>query len=192
MMSARERMIAAAVETVRSVGYSGATSRAIANAGGFNQALVYYHFGSVDDLLLAALDEIGEARLTRYRAIVDTAETLDELVEAFAQIYRLDRRSGHVAFVSQLIAGSATRPELAREVLGRMEPWIAFTRDALTKALARTPYAEVAPVDELAYALVTYYLGLNLLTHLDPRRARADALFASLRGLTPLVEALEH
>src|SRR4051794_35470452 len=114
MMSARERMIGAAVETVRKVGYAGATSRAIATAGGFNQALVYYHFDSVDDLLLAALDEIGEARLARYRTIVDGAETLDELVDAFAQIYRLDRRSGHVAFVSQLIAGSATNPALAR------------------------------------------------------------------------------
>jgi AcrR family transcriptional regulator len=185
-------MLSAAVETVRAVGYAGATSRAIATTGGFNQALVYYHFGSVDGLLLAALDDIGETRLARYRTIVDDAETLDELVDAVAQIYRLDRRSGHVAFVSQLIAGSATHPELAREVLARMEPWIVFTRDALTKALARTPFAELAPVNELAYALVTYYLGLNLLTHLDPRRARADALFASLRELAPLVETLEH
>jgi AcrR family transcriptional regulator len=191
MMNARDRMIEAAVETVRAVGYAGATSRAIAKTGGFNQALVYYHFGSVDGLLLAALDDIGEKRLARYRTIVDGAETLEELIDAFAQIYRLDRRSGHVTFVSQLIAGSATHPDLAREVLARMEPWIDFARDALEQALVSTPFAELAPVDELAYALVTYYLGLNLLTHLDPRRARADALFASLRELAPLVAALD-
>ena len=181
-------MIQAAVATVREIGYSGATSRAIAHRGGFNQALVYYHFGSVDGLLLAALDDLGAARLEEYRKLVDRADTLDELLAAAQRIYRRDRRSGHVAFVSQLVAGSAERPELAREVLARMEPWVTFTEDALSKALRLTALEDVVPVEELAYVVLTYYLGLNLLTQLDPRRARADALFESLRGVVPLVE----
>jgi AcrR family transcriptional regulator len=186
-MSTKEKLIDAAIETVRERGYAGTTSRAIATRAGLNQALVYYHYGSVDGLLLAALDELGARRLQRYRRLVDEAETLDELIGAAARMYQSDRRSGHVSFVSQLVAASVADPELAREVLARMEPWIDFTRGALRKALAQTPFGDLLPADELAYAIVTYYLGLNLLTQLDPRRARAQALFESLRGLSGLL-----
>jgi AcrR family transcriptional regulator len=184
----REKIIQGAIQVVSANGYSGATSRAIAAEAGVNQALVYYHFDGVDDLLVTALDEFGSRRLERYTAIVDAAVTLDELVGAAEAIYRLDRRSGHVTFVSQLVAGSATNPELASAVLERLEPWIALSERALTKALAQTPFADL-PIRELAYAVVTYYLGLNMLTHLDPRRARADALLSSLREL---LVAFEH
>jgi len=185
-VSTKETMLDAAVRTVREVGYAGATSRAVAARGGFNQALIYYHYGSVDGLLLAALDALGAERLIRYRRLVDEAETPEALLEAAGRIYRADRRSGHVAFVSQLVAAGMAKPELGRRVLERMEPWIELAENALRKALRDTPL-EGLPASELAYAVVTYYLGLNLLTQLDPRRARADALLAQLRHALPLV-----
>ena len=181
-MTTKENLIAAAVQTVRELGYAGTTSRAIAGRGNFNPALIYYHYGSVDALLLAALDKLGAERLARYESLVDAADSLEELVDAAARMYRSDRRSGHVAFVSQMVAASFAKPELASEVLARMEPWIDFTERALRKAAEHAPIVE-APVEDLAYAVVTYYLGLNLLTELDPRRARPDALFARLREL---------
>lgn len=186
-MQTKETMLEAAVRTVRELGYAGATSRAIAARGGFNQALIYYHYGSVDGLLLAALDALGAERLARYRRLVDAAETPEQLLAAAGRIYRSDRRSGHVAFVSQLVAAGMADRELGRRVLERLEPWIELCEDAVRKALRQTPFAGL-PVSELAYAIVTYYLGLNLLTELDPRRARADALLAQLRQALPLVD----
>src|SRR6266498_163282 len=128
-MDAKETMLQAAVRTVVEVGYAGATSRAIAARGGFNQALIYYHYGGVDDLLVAALDALGAERLTRYRGLVDDAETREQLLDAARRIYRADRRSGHVAFVSQLVAAAMTNPDLGRRVLERMEPWIELAED---------------------------------------------------------------
>jgi AcrR family transcriptional regulator len=176
------------VRTVRELGYAGTTSRAVAARGGFNQALIYYHYGGVDDLLLAALDALGAERLSRDRRLVEDAESPEELLDAARRIYRADRRSGHVAFVSQLVAAGMTKPELGRQVLERMEPWIELAEDAVRKALRHTPF-DALDVSELAYAVVTYYLGLNLLTELDPRRARADALLAQLRNALPLAGA---
>src|SRR5437762_12804223 len=109
-MTTKETLINAAVQTVRELGYAGATSRAIAARGNFNPALIYYHYGSVDSLLLAALDMLGAERLARYEKLVDRAKSLEELVDAAARIYRSDRRSGHVAFVSQMVAASFTKP----------------------------------------------------------------------------------
>ncbi|MFD0891067.1 TetR family transcriptional regulator, partial [Streptosporangium algeriense] len=59
----RERLIEAAAETVRTEGYAGASARAIAKAAGVNSALIFYHFGGVDPLLLAALDRASEQRI---------------------------------------------------------------------------------------------------------------------------------
>lgn len=183
----RRRIVEAALETLKSEGFAGASSRAIARAGGFNQALIFYHFDSLDGLLLAALDHTSAERLERYRKAVDEAENAEELAEVAASIYSEDRDRGHMTVVSQMVAGSAARPELAREVVARMEPWIELCEDGLRKAFSKTPVAEAVPLRDLAYAVVTFYLGLNLLTHLDEDRERTEALVARLQGLASLL-----
>jgi AcrR family transcriptional regulator len=183
----RRRIVEAALETLKTEGFSGATSRAIARAGDFNQALIFYHFGTLDGVLLAALDKTSEERLRGYRDAVAKAETATALAAGAAQLSREDRDLGHMTVVSQMIAGSVARPELAREVLARMEPWIELCEVALTKALSGLPASQVVPLRELAYALTTFYLGLNLVTHLDEDRERTEALVARLQGLAPLL-----
>ena len=185
----KRQIVDAALATLKREGFGGATSRAIARAGGFNQALVFYHFGSVDNLLLAALDATSEARLERYRAVVERVDSIDELARVAAEIYREDRDSGHMTVVSQMVAGSLARPELAPAILERMEPWIDLAEEAVAKAVGGTGLEGALPARELAYALVTFYLGVNLLTHLDPERARTDALFERLAELAPLLSA---
>src|SRR3954452_18604256 len=111
--STREQIVEAALLTLAEDGFAGATSRAIARRGKFNQALVYYYFGSLDALLLVALDRTSEERLERYRSAVRSATTLEELAAVAAAAYRDDRKSRHVAVIAQMVAGSVTRPELA-------------------------------------------------------------------------------
>src|SRR5438067_6735954 len=178
----RDRIVEAALETLKTEGFAGATSRAIARTGGFNQALIFYHFGSLDGLLLAALDKTSAERLERYREAVDKADNAEQLAEVAATVYAEDRDRGHMTVVSQMVAGSVARPELAREVIARMEPWIELCEDALRKALAETPAPQVVPLRDLAYAVVTFYLGLNLVTHLDEDRERTAALVTRLQS----------
>ncbi len=70
----RRALVEAAVESLRIDGFSGASARAIAARAGVNQALVFYHFGSVADLLLAALDDVSARRRSRYATAVDAVE----------------------------------------------------------------------------------------------------------------------
>ena len=60
------QIVEAALETLKARGFAGASARVIAREGGFNQALIFYHFGSVQSLLLAALDLISERRMIEY------------------------------------------------------------------------------------------------------------------------------
>src|SRR5215208_6752877 len=94
----------AALETLRTHGFAGATSRAIARAGGFNQALIFYHYGSLENLLLAALRRSSDERLARYREALAGRESLATLVPAMADLYEEDKAAGHVRIVSQVVA----------------------------------------------------------------------------------------
>lgn len=185
----RETILNAALQTLKTAGFAGATTRAIARTGGFNQALIHYHFGSLDGLLLAALDLTSSERLERYRLAVAQAATLPELLAVATQIHAEDAERGHTTVVAQMIAGSVARPELAPAMLERMEPWIGLCEESLAKAVALTGLELPLPVPELAYAVATFYLGVNLLTHLDPER-RIDALLAHVQQLAPLLAAV--
>ena len=185
----RQQIAAAALAALRSEGFAGATSRAIARIGGFNQALIFYHYGNLENLLLAALDLTSAERMARYREAVDGAATLEELVEVARRIYREDRESGHVAVISQMVAGSLARPELAKGMVERIEPWVQFCEHAIRKVVAGSPLEAALPVRELAYGMVSFYLGANLLTHLDSD-TQIDALFERVEALAPAVAAM--
>jgi AcrR family transcriptional regulator len=182
----REQILDAALETLKREGFAGATSRAIARAGGFIQALIFYHFGSLNSLLLAALDRTSAERLERYREAVDEADTVDQLLSLLVRAHAEDREGGHTTVVAQMIAGSVARPELAPELVARLEPWLELCEQALAKGFGRLGVPPPAPLPDLAYAVVTFYLGVNLLTHLDETR-RIDAIFARLEELAPLL-----
>jgi AcrR family transcriptional regulator len=173
----RQALVDAAIESLRHDGFAGASARAIAARAGANQSLVFYHFGSVADLLLAALDEVSARRLARYSAAVDGVHSTRELVAVAGAIFREDLDEGYVTVLVEMIAGAATSPELGAQVAQRLAPWRAFARDRIEGALAESPFAAVLPVDDAAYAIVALYLGMEMLSHLDGDRAPARSLF---------------
>ena len=76
----RRRIIEAALRTVREEGFADTTARAIARRGGFDQALIFYHFGSVDRLLLEAFDEASARQIAKYREAAAEVSSLSDLV----------------------------------------------------------------------------------------------------------------
>jgi AcrR family transcriptional regulator len=180
-----QTIVKAALETLREEGFAGASSRAIARRGGFNQALIFYHFGSVEAALLAAMRQLGEERLARYREVVAPIDSLEELMPAMAALWKEDEAAGHVRVVAQVIAGSANRPELSQQVVAQMEPWIELARETLARVLPPG-----FPVADAAYGIVVWYVGANLMAHLEPDTRRTDELFARAGEWAPLLAPL--
>src|ERR1700710_2947037 len=79
-VATRSALIDAAIECLKTEGFAGTSARSIAARAGCAQGLVFYHFGSVVDLLLAALDTVSARRLDRYRVLVDAADGPSELL----------------------------------------------------------------------------------------------------------------
>ena len=67
----RAKLIEAAIETLKAEGFAGSSARAIAERAGVNQGLIFYHFDSVANLLLAALDSVSARRMEHYGAAID-------------------------------------------------------------------------------------------------------------------------
>ncbi len=185
----RERIVEAAIETLKTEGFAGASARAIARTGGFNQALVFYHFGSVNELLLAALDATSQTRMARYRDAVDGVENLGDLFRVATEIYAEDLDAGHIKVLAELMAASTTFPQLRTEIVARVEPWVRFTEEALTRHMEGSPFAQLLAPKDVAYAIVALYLGMEMLANLDDNRDRADAIFATGARFAALFES---
>jgi AcrR family transcriptional regulator len=183
----RGRMVEAALQTLIEEGYAGTSARAIASRGGFNPALIFYHYHGVDQLLLAALDKTGTERLERYRAAMSGPGRPDELVRRAAELFREDVQGGHVTAVTELVGASLSKPELRGELVARIRRWLEFTQGILERILKDSPLPGLAPAAEpAAFAIVSGYLGLNMLSRLMPDMSEADALFQLLEQLARL------
>jgi AcrR family transcriptional regulator len=182
----RRLLIEAAVATLKEDGYAGASARAIAERAGSNQGLIFYHFGSVANLLLAALDAVSSERLAHYGASIDQAGSLADLVGAATGIFSDDLDAGYVTVLVEMIAGASATPGLGPEVAARIRPWTDFAQRVIDGALADSPLGSVLPSRDVAYGIVALYLGLEMLSHLDGDRAPAMALFAHATRLANL------
>jgi AcrR family transcriptional regulator len=185
------RLVEAAIETLRSVGYAGASARAIAATAGCNQALVFYHFGSVRELLLAALDETGHRRMNRYRAAMEQVSNLADLMHTATAIFHEDLESGHMTVLAEMIAASSSVPGMAQLITARLRPWFDLTEDVIGRVLPEAVTASLVPTRDAAYGIVALYLGMEMLAHLDENRTEgADSLFAVAAGLASLLGGL--
>ena len=182
----RARIIDAALKTIRTEGIVGTTARSIARAGEFNQALIFYHFGSIADLLMASVAELTNRRVDAYRGRIAHVTTLDELVRVGRDLYAADLASGQIAILTQLFAAAQTEPALAAQLLEQLEPWHAVIGEAIDNVIGGTALAVVLPRDDVVFAITALFLGIQLTSQLDPESGNAERLFGVAERLAGL------
>ncbi|MGR6922326.1 TetR/AcrR family transcriptional regulator [[Actinomadura] parvosata] len=127
--STRRRLLDAAVALVPEVGWSGVSTRLVAERAGVAPGVVHYHFASVTDLLVAAGLGFTEALLgrlaTELRARPDIGEAVEWLLGELSRYSGTDPAS--LLLVEMFLA--ATRlPELRQrlgEQVGRFRATVA-------------------------------------------------------------------
>jgi len=186
----RAALIEAAIAALRESGFAGASARRIAQRAGCNQALVFYHFGSVNDLLIAALEEVSARRMAAYRDLLDRSGTLAELIAGARAVFEADLDAGHVTVLTEMISGAQSVPGLGERVAAVLAPWRDFAAQAVRGVLAASPVAQLLPADEAAHAVVAGLLGLEMLANLDGDRAAALALFDRAQAVADVLDRL--
>jgi AcrR family transcriptional regulator len=186
----RRRLVEAAIETLKSDGFYGASARVVAGRAELNQALIFYHFGSVANLLLTALDAVSDARWEHYSRMVEAVGSPTELVDAASEIFRADIDAGYITVLAEMMAGASTSPDLGPAVATRIDAWRGFAHTAIENALVGSGLGPLVPVADVAYGVVALYLGLEMLSHLDGNREPALKLFAHAREMAQLLQSL--
>jgi AcrR family transcriptional regulator len=188
-VSTKQRLIDGAIEAIRVHGIAGVSARTVAATAGVNQALVFYHFGSVDELLAAACVSATAERVELFRDRFAAVESLTELLEVGRALHAEESRLGNVAVLAQLLAGAQADGRLAEPVRSALRLWSDEIEVVLRRLLADSPLGEIADPAGLAHAVSAAFIGLELYEGVDP--AGADAALAAVRRLAVLIDVVD-
>ncbi|MGW1799667.1 TetR/AcrR family transcriptional regulator [Streptomyces sp. NPDC001984] len=185
----KTKLLEGALRTLTEQGIAKTSARTVAAAAGVNQALVFYHFGSVDELLAAACRYGAEKAVAPYRTRLASVASLSELLAVGREIHEQQRADGHVALLGQLLAGAQTHEALRPASAAGLDLWIAEIEKVLTRVLSGTPFGEFTDPAGLARAVAASFVGIELYEGVD--EPGAGAALSALEQLGALVAALE-
>ena len=185
----RERLLRGTIEALRTQGIAGVSARTIAAAAGVNQALVFYHFGSVDELLATAALWSTEQQVAAQRERFGRVRTLRELHQVGRELHVREGVEVDVTVLGQMLAGAQTNPAFAAATRDALALWTVEIERVLTRVLAGSPLGEVADVPGLARAMTASFIGMELLAAVDP--VGDKAAFRALDQLGALLEYLD-
>jgi AcrR family transcriptional regulator len=186
----RARLLRGALEALRTQGIAGASARNIAAAAGVNQALIFYHFGSVDELLTAALRHGAEQRVALYVERFGSVTSLRELLELGRSLHAEERAAGNLAVLAQMLAGGQTDARLAPATADGLGLWVAQIEAVLDRILPGTPLAGIVDIGGLARAIAAAFVGLELYEGVDSQGA--ERAMDALQQLGALMTMLEN
>jgi AcrR family transcriptional regulator len=184
------KLIDGTLTAIRTHGIAGVSARSIAAAAGVNQALVFYHFGTLDHLLAEACRTAAEARAAVYRQRFADVRSLRELLDLGRTLHVEERAQGNVAVLAQLLAGAQSDERLAAPVAAALALWTTEIEQVLGRLLGRSPIAALADPAGLARAVSAAFIGLELYEGVDP--AGAQAAFGALERLAVLTEVVDE
>lgn len=186
----KARIIAATLETLKTEGIVGTSARAIARAGDFNQALIFYHFGSVNEVIVAAVGTMSAERIANHRAKLEASSSLPELIRVARDLHEDDSSSHNMTVFAQALAGAAGDAEMGPKLYTQLEQWSTMVGSTIERVVAGMPSASTLPTKQIADAISAMFLGIELLDDLDPSRDHANQLFDSLESLAQLLDDL--
>jgi len=155
--AAEDALLDAAERLLVDLGYSGITTRRLAEAAGLNHGLVHYYFGSIENLLVRTLERFTKRLIERQRTMY-AADTpfIEKWRTAMRFLVEEDVRYEKVWLELQALGWN--RPEI-REHLAKVDgEW----RSVLTEAFA-APHEELGldiPLQALIALVVTFNLGI--------------------------------
>jgi AcrR family transcriptional regulator len=158
-----EAFLDAAERLLVEVGHAGITTRRLAGEAGLNQGLVHYYFGSLDEVLLRALERFTERLIERQRAMYQANLPFTERWSTAMEYLESDLGAGYPKIWLELQALGWNRPEIRERVARVNAEW----REVLTEAFgnAAADYGldpEAYPVDALVSLVMTFNQGIEL------------------------------
>jgi AcrR family transcriptional regulator len=155
--SAEDALLDAAERLLVDVGYAGLTTRRLGEVAGVNHGLVHYYFGSLEALLVRALERFTERLVARQRELYAGDRPFVEKWRT-AMRYLVAEDAAYEKAWLELQALAWNRPELRARLAQVNADW----RVVLTDAFAE-PHRELGipmPLDALVSLVMTFNIGM--------------------------------
>lgn len=188
-MTTRDKLLDAAAEALAEDGVAGVSARTVAARAEVNQALVFYHFGSVSGLLDAAVRRSLDLAVASYHDRLAEVSTMTELVAVGRDLHEAEQRAGNVAQMAQVMAGATRDETLAAAGRYAMDRWVAELESVLVRVLDGSALQGLLDPGGLARAVAAGFVGLELYDGVDS--SSAESAMVSLDALGALVTALD-
>jgi AcrR family transcriptional regulator len=155
-LDAAERLLIA-------VGYAGITTRRLAAEAGLNQGLVHYYFGSLDEVLLQALERFTARLIERQHAMYEAQVPFIEKWRRAMEYLEEDLAAGYPKIWLELQALGWNRPEVRERIARVNAEW----RERLTEAFGQAgeEYGldpDEFPLDAMVSLVMTFNQGIEL------------------------------
>jgi AcrR family transcriptional regulator len=185
----RTRLLDATIDCLVKYGYAGTTTPRVAELAGVTRGAQVHHFGSKNDLVIAALKHLAAKRTAAAVAEVgELAAAHDPLGTVLDLLWEIHQGPMFIATVELWVAGR-TDPSLGREV-AKFE---SIVQNSLIAAVAEFVPQEInKPMLDFLYTAMDALRGILIASYVDvdPSRARRrwDRAAANLRRIAdPLV-----
>ena len=155
--AAEEALLDAAERLLAEVGHAGITTRRVAEEAGVNHGLVHYYFGSVENLLVRALERFTERLIARQRELYASDLPFVEKWRT-AMRYLVSEDVAYEKIWLELQALAWNNDDLRQRLARVNAEW----RTVLTDAFAE-PQRELGipvPLDALVSLVMTFNLGI--------------------------------
>jgi AcrR family transcriptional regulator len=192
----KTRILSAAFRRLAAEGYAALSVREIAKDAGLNHALINYHFGTKDQLVIEVLDAANRRLLARQDDMYRGPGGFAQKWAQARRFYDSDLASGFVRVQAELWAASFSNAELREKFVPRLLAWKERVRDAVGGALRalKAQGAELPPpfsADVIACWVSEFWLGMEFADLLGAPRERAQHQVA-LDAVQALLEALDQ
>lgn len=157
----RAALIEASVAVLADQGFSATSARAVAARAGVAPGGVFYHFGSMDELLAEVFTACLDRRIARLRGALDVSAA--GLPAAFTDAVRHEFAHPESRALLELVVGAITSPLLGERVREGLDRSFHFTREVLERVLAGSPLAPVVPLDLMAQVAASAFFGLAVM-----------------------------
>jgi AcrR family transcriptional regulator len=173
-------------------GAAGISTRQLAREAGQNHGLVHYYFGSVDELLLQALERFTNRVLERQRAMYASDAPFAEKWRTAMSYIEEDLAAGYPKVWAELEALAWNKPQLRRRLFTVNDRWRSLLRDALAEATEEYDLdRERFSAEAWAALVMQFNKGLLFERLLGFDRGHAELLAAIDGWLDSLEEARE-
>lgn len=189
MVDTKTKLLEASMDVLRTDGIAGASARVIAGRAGVNQALVFYHFGTLNGLLTAGSRHTVDRLADRYHQLFAEVDSLSALLRVGRELHETEQAAGNVAVMAQLMAGGQRDPELATAARYAIDRWIAEVEQVVDRVLRSSVLADITQARGLARAVCASFIGLELYDGIDPDGG--TAALDALTELTVLADAID-